>query len=44
MTLRAAADTEDAGSVDEEAATARLVLAPTLGWTSGLASELSCRS
>ena len=31
MTLRAAADTEDAGSVHEEAATERIVLAPSLG-------------
>ena len=43
MTLRAAVDTEDVGSVDERNATERIVLAPTLGWTSGLASELSSR-
>ena len=39
MTLLAAVDIEDVESVDERTATERTVLAPTLGWTSGLASE-----
>ena len=43
MTLRAAADTEDAESVDEDAATERIVVAPNPGWTSRLASGLSSR-